>query len=335
MRRSLVRVPCPLCANPDGAPVFEVRDWMFKITDDRFVVQRCSNCGCGYVSPRPAEETLARYYPREFYWSHEGATESISWDQVIAARTDQLEAKASTLAGVTPGRLLDIGAQKGDFLWYMQQRGWQCTGVEIDNQVPNPMDQPIRYGDFLELQFDEERFDAITAWAVLEHVYRPAQFVEKAARLLVPGGRLIALVTNFNSIQGRFLAADDYPRHLTLFTSKSIRDLAERNGLIVRRLWTDQRIFGGSLNGALVYMAKRMGGYSRDEALSEWRQIGDPLSFCAKWRGERSATILNLSRMDRALTWLPERLLDALGYGFILTFVLEKPLGRLRSRHAS
>jgi SAM-dependent methyltransferase len=240
-----------------------------------------------------------------------------------------LAAKSRVLADMAPGRLLDIGAQKGEFLWYMRERGWQVEGVELDNAVPNPQGLPIHYGDFLEMNFEAATFDAVTAWAVLEHVQDPRRFVEKAAALLKPGGRLVALVTNLNSIQGRWFRADDYPRHLTLFTRRSVRDLARRYGLTVTRIWTDQSVFGGALNGGLVFLVKRLGGYSADEAFQEWRQIDDPLQFWAKWRGKPSALVLNASRLDRAITWFPERMLDALGYGFIMTFILQKPENHL------
>ena len=247
---------------------------------------------------------------------------------MIAHRARQLAAKACVLDDMVPGRLLDVGAQKGEFLWYMRQRGWQVQGVELDNAVPNPQNLPIRYGDFLEMDFEPATFDAVTAWAVLEHVESPRRFVEMAAVLLRPGGRLVALVTNFNSIQGRWFRADDYPRHLTLFTSRSVRELAHRSGLRVTRIWTDQAVFGGALNGGLVYLVKRLGGYSADEAFQEWKQVDDPLRFWSKWRGRPSSLILNASRLDRGLTLLPERLLDAVGCGFIMTFILQKPGSR-------
>ena len=53
---------------------------------------------------------------------------------------------------------------------FMQQRGWQVEGVELDQAVPNPGRMPIRYGDFLRMDFARNAYDAITLWAVLEHV---------------------------------------------------------------------------------------------------------------------------------------------------------------------
>lgn len=315
---------CPLCGRNKSSHVFSVMDWTFKATSKRFEVRRCTGCTAGYVEPRPGHQELAGYYPPRFYWSHEGTGEPLGWDEVIARRRSQLEAKAAVLASMKAGRLLDIGAQKGEFVWFMRDRGWEVEGVELENSIPNPKEMPIRYGDFLKMTYPPESFNAITAWAVLEHVDDPAMVVRRAAELLKPGGRFVALVTNFNSIQGRLMLADDYPRHLTLFTRRAVRDLAGRTGFRVNAIWTDQKIFGGTLNGGFVYLLKRFGGYSRDEALEEWKQSEDPYRFWTQWRGRPSSLVLNMSRIDRAVTRLPERMLDALGHGFIMTFVLEK-----------
>jgi 2-polyprenyl-3-methyl-5-hydroxy-6-metoxy-1,4-benzoquinol methylase len=268
---------------------------------------------------------MGMYYPREFYWSWEGQSGAVDWKSIVEMRSSQLVEKSKWLHDLPPGRLLDMGAQKGEFLWYMQQQGWSVEGVELDDSVPNPGNMPIRYGDFLDMHFEENQFDAITYWAVLEHVYEPAQFFEKAARLLKPGGRLVAVVTNFNSIQSRFYQADDYPRHLTIFTKGSVQWLCKNHNLRLTKVHTGQEIFGGSLNGGLLYLVKRIFGYSQDEALSEWKQFKEPDRFWCQWRGSNSALVRNVSRIDRVLTYPLEKLLDKLGYGLILSFAAEKP----------
>jgi 2-polyprenyl-3-methyl-5-hydroxy-6-metoxy-1,4-benzoquinol methylase len=320
-----VKVSCPVCDADQPEFAFWTRDYTFECTEERFGMNRCAVCGCGYLSPRPSRSIMGMYYPREFYWSWEGQSGAVDWKSIVEMRSSQLVEKSKWLHDLPPGRLLDMGAQKGEFLWYMQQQGWSVEGVELDDSVPNPGNMPIRYGDFLDMHFEENQFDAITYWAVLEHVYEPAQFFEKAARLLKPGGRLVAVVTNFNSIQSRFYQADDYPRHLTIFTKGSVQWLCKNHNLRLTKVHTGQEIFGGSLNGGLLYLVKRIFGYSQDEALSEWKQFKEPDRFWCQWRGSNSALVRNVSRIDRVLTYPLEKLLDKLGYGLILSFAAEKP----------
>lgn len=255
-----------------------------------------------------------------------GADGPVDWNGIVEKRLNQIKAKAAWLDDLTPGTLLDVGARKGEFIWYMKERGWEVEGVEVDASVPNPAKMLIRYGDFLTMKYQPGKYDVITFWAVLEHVYSPAKFIEKAVTLLKLGGRLIILVTNFNSIQSRVLCQDDYPRHLTVFTKSALTTLLKRNGMRVHRSSTKQEIFGGALNGGLVYACKRLFGYGRDEAFREWKQPYDPYLFWTMWRGRKSRVIQWVSRVDRGFTKPIEFFLDRLGYGFILTVSAVKGL---------
>lgn len=315
-----IEVACPLCHSDNSKHLFSTRDYLFAVSDHAFGIRKCANCGCGFLSPRPTQSDIGRYYPDAFYWSWEGSEGKLPWIDIIQKREKQLSAKKVWLNGLTPGRLLDVGAQKGEFLWFMRQAGWDVLGVEMDSKVPNPGEMPIQYGDFLTMNFGEQKFDAITLWAVLEHVYHPASFIEKASVLLKPGGKLVVLVTNLHSIQSRYYQADDYPRHLTLFTKRSIAQLCQRYELSLDKVVTDQRIFGGTLNGGLLYAVKRLFGYQQSEAIREWKQLKDPDLFWCKWRGKPSAPIRWVSKADRIISYPIEWMLDRLGFGFIITF---------------
>src|SRR3990172_552038 len=128
----LVEVACPLCGSERSRLLFTARDYSFRVTDATFGVRGCTECACGYLSPRPAEEEIARYYPRAYYWSYEDADSELTWGEIINKRRTQLAGKFRWLQDMKPGRLLDIGAQKGEFLWMMRQKGWHVEGVELD-----------------------------------------------------------------------------------------------------------------------------------------------------------------------------------------------------------
>lgn len=318
----VIEVDCPVCSSGRSKLVFSTRDYLLKVSDQKFGVRRCLSCGAGFLSPRPND--LNPFYPKEFYWAWEGAEAEMSPSEIISKRASQLAAKAAWLADLKPGRLLDVGAQKGEFLWYMKERGWAAEGVELDNNVPNPLGVAIRYGDFLTMDIDPNTYDVVTFWAVLEHVENPRAFIQRAAEVLKPGGRLIVVVTNFNSIQSRFFRGDDYPRHLTIFTKASSRLICEQANLSFAVFSTDQSVFGGPLSGGLVYVTKRIFGYTDDEAMVEWKQNKDRELFWTKWRGEPSVLIKNVSRLDRLISIPLEYLFDRMGFGLTLTFTAVK-----------
>jgi SAM-dependent methyltransferase len=320
----LVEVPCPVCASEQSRFIGLVKDYVMRVTDDSFGVRECSRCGVGFLSPRPAPEQIGRFYPDEFYWSFEQADRPLSAAAVLAQRGPQLKHKLHYLEHLPRGQLLDIGAMKGEFVRAATNAGWRAQGVEFSPSVPNLFNVPIRYGEFLDMDFSDASFSCVTMWAVLEHVYQPRAYVQQIARLLARGGTFIGVVTNFHSLQARLLRADDYPRHLTLFTKRSLRELFEAAGLELVRFWTDQRLFGGALSGGLLYGVKRLCGYSTDEVFYEMRDRGDPELFCCKFRGRASTATKWISRLDRAALWLPEKVLDSLGFGLNLGFEARK-----------
>ena len=325
-RKRLTTVPCPVCNSSRHRELFQTKDYKQRVSDDQFVVSRCSNCGVGYLSTRPTPAALMQYYDEAFYWSFENNEQTLhDTEQLLNSRQAQIDEKATWLAGLQPGKLLDIGTQKGEFIHHMQQNGWQAEGVEFSSTPPNLFEMPIRYGEFLDMPFDEATYDCITMWAVLEHVYEPAKYVEKIAGLLKPGGQFIFLVTNFNTLQGRVFEMDDYPRHLNLFTKRSAEKLLRDNNLQLVRRTTDQRIFGGHLQGGLVYLAKRLFGYSRAEAMLEWKHDKTLVPFFHQWHGETKLLMRIISRLDRLLLAPAERLVDRLGFGFVMTIRARKP----------
>jgi SAM-dependent methyltransferase len=88
---------------------------------------------------------------------------------------------------------------------------------------------PVLRGDFLTHDFGENKFDAVTFWAVLEHLLEPKRFLEKAASILKPGGYCFVLVPNMRSLAVRAIGKRYryiYPQHLNYFTAATMRKMA-------------------------------------------------------------------------------------------------------------
>ena len=139
--------------------------------------------------------------------------------------------------------LLDVGCANGDFPRYMRERGWQVEGVEIGHNAREITDFPVYRCELPDIPIHTPRYDAITAWAVLEHVHDPMAYFRKAGHLLQPGGRFVFLVTDFESLPSRRLFREDVPRHLYFFSEATVRAYLEAAGLRLLRADRHNRIF--------------------------------------------------------------------------------------------
>src|SRR5262249_23459880 len=117
----------------------------------------------------------------------------------------------------------------------MVVRGWQLEGGEISESAGNIRDFTVYREEFQDVPVHGSTYDAVTAWAVLEHVHDPMAYFRKAAEVLKPGGLFVFLVTNFESLASRHLFCEDVPRHLNFFTRATVRSCLGRSGLQLLR----------------------------------------------------------------------------------------------------
>jgi SAM-dependent methyltransferase len=302
--------------------LFERMDHTHRVTEDRFRIVRCSDCGFVFVNPRPSKDDIHAFYPPEFY------DVDIDADMLIKSKETVLREKAKFLDELTPGRLLDIGCQKGEFLYWMKRKGWDVEGVEFSSLPPNLFDVPIHRREADSLGFEDHSFDVITLWAVLEHVHDPVAVLREVRRLLRPSGRAVVLIPNFNSIPGRYMRHDDVPRHLLMFTPKTFGTAAGAAGLVVRRLVFSDDVFSGSTRGFLNFVAKRALGESFDEILAQNRAPSRWDEFTSTARGRPSKLVQRFDRWDLRHHPRLDRLMCRLRLSFIMTAVLEPRRGR-------
>jgi SAM-dependent methyltransferase len=86
-------------------------------------------------------------------------------------------------------------------------------------------------------------YDALTAWAVLEHVHDPMAYFRKASEVTTAGGLFVFQVPNFNSLASRHLFLEDVPRHLYFFSEKTVRRYLEKTGFALERAYFGRDIF--------------------------------------------------------------------------------------------
>lgn len=160
------------------------------------------------------------------------------------------------------GRLLDIGAGRGELLLAARQDGWAVVGIEPSTSfaeyAARASGVDILRESVEQCRFPDASFDVVVLSGVLEHLYNPSETLREVARILRPGGAVFIDVPNerglyfragnfYQKLRGRNwvvnLSPTFAPFHVFGFGPRSLRALLAGHGLEPRR-W---RVYGGRL----------------------------------------------------------------------------------------
>jgi 2-polyprenyl-3-methyl-5-hydroxy-6-metoxy-1,4-benzoquinol methylase len=151
-------------------------------------------------------------------------------------------------------RMLDIGAGRGATP-HMQYKGMvaELVGVDVDPVVltNTQVDRAVHTPDGLLTALESDYFDVVISKDVLEHVEHPDVLFAEIARVLKPGGLLLAKTPNgthyvpviarltplslhktFNKLRGRDVV-DTFPTRYRANSRKALTRLATQSGLEV------------------------------------------------------------------------------------------------------
>ncbi|MDB6022772.1 MAG: SAM-dependent methyltransferase [Pedosphaera sp.] len=184
-----------------------------------------------FASPVPAEMATGAFYD-------DAGGEYLSPDKLASDYADVRFERELRLfrSYCTGGAVLDVGCSSGGFLHQLTKRypnDYKVLGTDVSTaplEHAAKMGVPVARGDFLTHPFSGQ-FDAVTFWAVMEHLSEPRRFLERAASLLKPGGFCFILVPNLNSLAVRLLGSKYryiFPEHINYFTPATLRKFAER-----------------------------------------------------------------------------------------------------------
>lgn len=181
--------------------------------------------------PQPSLEALPKYYESEDYISHTDGKRTIFEKLYQIIKSYSLNKKVSLINSYHPqkGKILDIGCGTGDFLVSAKNAAWEITGIEPNEKAKN---SAISKGAIIENgleNIEDNSFDVITMWHVLEHVPNLQKQIAELKRILKPNGTIVIAVPNFKSYDANhykeFWAAYDVPRHLWHFSKTAIEKL--------------------------------------------------------------------------------------------------------------
>ncbi len=215
---------CGICGEEGEFQSYLAREMMMG-TKDEFEYFVCPHCGCLQIVDVP--DNLGHYYGNKYY--------SIDFrpDKEFTGPVKDMSA------------ILDVGCGSGDFLYVLATEGYgNLYGCDPF------IDGDIEYGDRVHIKKceiggleGEERFDYIRMGDSLEHVTNPVEVLTHAKRLIKKDGLIEIDTPHFPNVAFDLFQTHwyqlDAPRHLFIYSDKTMEYMAETAGLKIESLVCD------------------------------------------------------------------------------------------------
>lgn len=218
MLNDLRRSACPLCDSPEliqiggityASPVL-FSSTLVKL-DSVPELWKCKGCGSAFVQNVLPEDTARQFYSQ--------GDSTSRWSTVAFEQHKPQEIIAELARLFTNGKEhLDVGCSAGNLLDFAKERGCLTTGVDYSSTTRDFIERKGHawFPSFEALE--AKTFDVITAFDLIEHLYDVRAFLQECCGRLRPGGRLVILTGNIDSLSAKisrerwWYAA--YPEHI-------------------------------------------------------------------------------------------------------------------------
>lgn len=186
-------VNCPGCTSGKRAPAFKKHTFQYN---------QCTDCGSLYVSPRPNQEELNRYYmtsESQKFWVETilKQTGEKRKESILIPNLERAEKLLADIGKSEPKRVLDVGAANGAFLseWKKRHPQAELIGIEPgENAATKCRETGAKvFEGVVETECEKPgaQGDLVTCFEVLEHVQKPQAFAQAIYKTTTPGGTAI------------------------------------------------------------------------------------------------------------------------------------------------
>lgn len=318
-------VPCRVCGSHDMMEVLDLGEQPlandFRPTKHEshrcerhpLRLMRCRKCNHAQLSTMVDRDHLFSNY------SYRSATSRTLDDYFhwLAGKVDE-ETQDVSPSGGNKRRVLELACNDGTQLNHFKELGWETYGVdpasnlvpyarELGHTVWNEMWGASHARKYIDMP---STFDAILAQNVLAHVPNPVDFLAGCVERMHDQTRVYMQTSQCEMFaDGQFDTV--YHEHISFFSPRSFRELAERVGLKVVR-WEITPIHGGS---CLVTMMKT--DAAADDTLPRALQLEEDRgqlqdAYFVRYRAQAKAT---RDWLNSVLEGMYQQGHDVVGYG--------------------
>jgi SAM-dependent methyltransferase len=232
----------------------------------------CPACAFVTADVQLSDEQLRDLYGADYFHGEEYADYVAEGDELRVNFRRRLDTLLALQPEQERHRLYEVGAAYGFFLDEARKAYDDVAGIDITEDGPRyareVLGLDVASGDYLATEL-EEQVDALCLWDTIEHLGKPRQFLEKAARDVRPGGLVTVTTGDLGSRNARFRGKRwrmiHPPTHLHYFSRATLTQLLDRCGFDVVHVSTagNVRSVRGILYGVLVLRSGKQGLYDR------------------------------------------------------------------------
>lgn len=225
-------------------------------------ILKCKVCDLLFVQPTPPVKDI---YLEDYFRGANNGFGYANYDMDKQATKHTFALFLDNIEKLLParGKLLDIGAATGYFMNIAAERGWQASGLEMSDWAASKgrsRGLDIATGTLESNNFQDDSFDAITMWDVIEHMPDPKSALERSFKLLKQGGVVAINTPDSGSLVARLAGRMWHllvpPEHLYYFNQKNLPALSEKIGYKVLKTGRPSKEF--TVNYVLRFVANRL-----------------------------------------------------------------------------
>lgn len=237
-------VPCPACGETRFEPAF---------TKSSFTYVVCENCKTLFVNPRPSFDQFrdfythgksAKYYAEKFFPPVAEQRRSL----IFAPRAQSV---APLVQSGTVRVVGDIGAGFGIFCEELKKLFSEISILAIEPE--QTMAALCREKGFSvieqsleDVNAQDQSFDLLTAFELMEHIHTPITFLQKVHELLNPGGYFLFTTLTLDGFDIQLLweksKSISPPHHINFLTVRGAELLLQRAGFDVKEITTPGKL---------------------------------------------------------------------------------------------
>lgn len=225
---------CPICGSKKSTKNFKAYDihGTKKLSKGKFSYSQCAECELVYITNLKVNKTYYDKYYKDDYYHNNGVRSGIADLLTKIANYFKNKIVYRNIQSIKKkNNILDIGAGDLKFLNSIDE-SFNKTAIDIKSHREAPSNIRFIEEDVLIHDF-RQKYDVATMWHFLEHADRPVKLLKKINKILNKDGIVVFSMPNTESLSFKQVGTEwfhfDAPRHLALYSEKSVEKLAEES----------------------------------------------------------------------------------------------------------